>query len=49
MRKLLQPSGDLLRFLELGPARRAFSDVRTKRSQTKAPLAVDEEIDLVGK
>jgi hypothetical protein len=49
MGKLLEPVGDLPRLVEFRPARRAVAHVCAEGGQTKAPLAVDEEIDLVGK
>jgi hypothetical protein len=49
MGKLLEGVGDLPRLIELPATCRAFADVRAEGGQTKAPLAVDEEIDLVRK
>jgi hypothetical protein len=47
--KLLEAVGDLPCLIELRSAARAFADVRAEGGQPKAPLAVDEEIDLVRK
>jgi hypothetical protein len=47
--KLLEAVGDLPCLIELRPTERTVPHVRTKGGQAKAPLAVDEEIDLVGK
>jgi hypothetical protein len=47
--KLLEARGDQPGLIELRSTGRAFLHVRTEGGQAKAPLAVDEEIDLVGK
>jgi hypothetical protein len=47
--KLLEPVGNVPCLIELRTAGRTFADVRAERGKTKAPLAVDEEIDLVRK
>jgi hypothetical protein len=47
--QLLESVGNLASLLELVPARRTFPDVRAEGGKPKAPLAVDEEIDLVRK
>jgi hypothetical protein len=49
MGKLLEPLGDLQRLVHLGSTGGALAHVRAQGGQTKPPLAVDEEIDLVGK
>ena len=49
VRELLEAVGNLPRLIELRAAERTFPHVRSEGGQTKAPLAVDEEIDLVGK
>jgi hypothetical protein len=49
VRELLEAIGDLPCLIELRPTERTVTYVRTKGGQTKPPLAVDEEIDLVGK
>jgi hypothetical protein len=47
--KLLEAIGDLPGLIELRSTGRAVTDVRAEGGQAEAPLAVDEEIDLVGK
>jgi hypothetical protein len=47
--ELLEAIGDMPRLIELRPTERTVAHVRTEGGQAKAPLAVDEEIDLVGK
>ena len=49
MRELLQRFGNGAGLLDLAATGRALADVRAQGSQAKAPLAVDEEINLVGK
>ena len=49
MRELLQRFGNGAGLLDLPPAAGALTDVRAEGGQAKAPLAVDEEINLVGK